>query len=100
MPALSWGIFGERLMHNKDFFYANFYSIDGSYRRHWMDLTVGGFAKFKNTKTIQLIGLSFVKSFNHQWQIKDSAPSFFDGYGLDRSGFRLNYWIQLTQFKK
>ena len=99
-PVLSLGIFGERLMHNKDFFYANFYSSEGNFRRHWMDLTVGGFAKFKNTKTIQLIGLSFVKSFNHQWQIKDNAPSFFDGYGIDRSGFRLNYWIQLNHFKK
>ena len=99
-PVLSLGIFGERLMHNKDFFYANFNSIDGAYRRHWMDLSVGGYAKFNGSTTSQLIGLSFVKSFNHQWQIKDNAPSFFEGYGIDRSGFRLNYWIKIHQFKK
>lgn len=99
-PFMSWGFFAERLMHNKDFFYANFYSSisDGNYRRHWMDLIVGGYAKFKGSSISHLVGLSLVKSFNYQWQIKENSVDFFDNYGIDRSGFRLNYFIQLHLF--
>jgi hypothetical protein len=94
------GIFTERLMQNQDLFYALFNSSDGvnngAYRRHWMDLSVGTFTQIIKSDKIHHFSLSVTKSFNHQWQIKENWPYFFNKYGIDKWGFNIKYQVILN----
>ena len=71
------GVFGERLVHNNDFFYHAF-ERSTDWRRFWTDLSTGVVLDCKFNNFIISSNFRLTKSLNYQWYLKqEPGESYF-----------------------
>jgi hypothetical protein len=74
------GIFGERMVHNNDFFYFA-YEDSNDWRRFWTDLSTGILADWRFADFMLSSKLMYTRSWNYQWFLKQNPgdPYFISG---------------------
>lgn len=72
----------ERYVHDNDFYFYAFQ--DGrDFRRHWVDLSLGGTGEWNYKNFLFNVKVSAVKSLNYQWYLKQNIGDPYFVNGLD-----------------
>jgi len=85
------GIFGERMVHNNDFFYFA-YEDSTDWRRFWTDLSTGILADWRFAHFILSSKLMYTRSWNYQWFLRQNPgdPYFISGKNVSNLHATIN----------
>jgi len=78
-----FGLQVERYLHNNDFYYYAYFDSQ-DWRRHYVDLSLGGKAEWNYQNFLFYSNVKAIKSLNYQWYLLQTNPNEYFTNGRDK----------------